>query len=1816
MVTVGANFIPNPVGFAVSLIWTNFMSGIVFGSFAEHPQMHMQNTIYFGTGNRTAPSNKIDLQGAFVCFANDRGPSVFMVDYDRDGKDDIMIGCPNMGVDSSGNETGRIDFSVAQSRARGQFEGTGPFLSLPYGVSVPLNGSTTATRLDPLPRPAVYDIDGDSLQDIVSCKDQKTIELRLRPSPTKVFPSIATTSLTANPAVGSGKDPLCGSSKATYRVMDLDGDGSPDLLVRGEDGWKALRFQAATPSSAAKISWQPVALVDTGTSPSGDGLAIGDFNGDGLADIWNTRGDSAVIWLNSGDGRFWSRPLARPRPLINGTSPMFNGKTAVLDFNGDSRSDLFEQWTLDKLAPQHFAQIPDNPLTALTATQVHIQYIDIFDLLHEDTFRLASDLDGDGNIDLLSTQGAFYGKGVKNRLLSHVVDGVGNVTAITYDDAGTYQTDARCQGSSWPEKCLPRMTGLVGSHQEGFLGSNGDVLERRYTYQNVNGRMNTTGQGWLGFDRRVITEKSGAAPPRVVTIDYKPIARYDLQGNPTQATTPPYIYPLANLPKVITTDQVGDPGLLIEQPPPLQSGFFSRRMRVENTWRVNLSASNRPFPFVGSRFTTTYDRAETQASPRPFDDNGTLLTECSDSFSPDSYGNITIEDQRCQELFGTAIERNLTIKTIIPDPTNWFVTNPKHVSVQSSRATTAIQDFEMTYQGNLVASVTRSLNSDDKRRVTTYARDEFGSVRTVTEEVATGQPARVTGITYDTDNVFPTTVTNPKNQTTLLRFDARWGTPKAVVDPNQISVQRGYDDFGRLVEVVGPDGTTTISFASSPVSTLDTAAGHAEPRVEVRVERQGTNGTPGGLDIKDYDNYGRVVRTTTPGFDADVVQEQTYDTRGRLNAATLPHTGTSTQAAHVGYSYDELNRLTQVTNSDKDKSAKRIQYASSASLAPNFQQWLNGFTCGGLPVASCAVEFALTIDEEGRRNVAIYDHRGMIVRSIDGDNVDNTERSSNYGYGAFNRLVEARDNLGLVTSFTYDNYGRRTVQTDPDVGPSSSTYNGFDELVTSRDPKQQVRTYHHDELGRLDSIVDDAGTTQWIYDQGVNAIGRISETISPPTPQNAAGQHVRYTYEDPTETSNRGLVRTIDSIVDGTAYDISFEYDDLGRTLRVHYPVLATGAPIVAQYGYAPSGMLTKLDEVGGATPKPIWEIKQAFQGHLVQREDFGNGAISTYGYDADRHWLNNQATTIGASTPQQLEYTPFHNGRIQFRIDHVSQSQREHVYDNVNRLSSITDTFAGGASQATSYGYDPLGNITARGSRTINYLAGQPHLIDTAGSNTYHYDANGNVDQRSGPDVPSGFQSFEYTPFDLPSLIQTGSAGTARNTRFEYTADEMRAVRRDDDDKTRRFVGGIYQHLVSAAGDTLEERFQLFAGSRQIGEIVRSNGNDRTLFFHTDILGTVSTITDNNRAEFTQTFDPFGMPLDVPNPSITREGFTGHEHDLDLGLVDMKGRIYDPLAARFTTADPILQAPFFSQGLNRYSYVFNDPINHTDPSGFLEEDEQALIAGFAYFGLIVAADLSHLGTMNAAGGLGGVAGYALNKLGIGTGLAGQAVPGTSGTVSMSGAQAVPTTTGTSTASPNAAAGNRGGVRPEQPNFELPGKGPDQRQAAIATCGSEFHRAHPELACVPAGTSALDAPGFAPIGMVEEVGVSAGGRILNWLLRLFGRGGAAARELGEFNIRQVGNFLMSSRSGLVGKTFVTEIENIGNVGAQAATKADFAALANAFEVEARAAGATNLEIRGVTIMNKGFLRLEGLARELGYSVKDVGQTTITFVKGL
>ena len=68
----------------------------------------------------------------------------------------------------------------------------------------------------------------------------------------------------------------------------------------------------------------------------------------------------------------------------------------------------------------------------------------------------------------------------------------------------------------------------------------------------------------------------------------------------------------------------------------------------------------------------------------------------------------------------------------------------------------------------------------------------------------------------------------------------------------------------------------------------------------------------------------------------------------------------------------------------------------------------------------------------------------------------------------------------------------------------------------------------------------------------------------------------------------------------------------------------------------------------------------------------------------------------------------------------------------------------------------------------------------------------------------------------------------------------------------------------------------------------------------------------------------------------ITDRGYTGHEHLVGVGLINMNGRLYDPAFHRFLSPDNSLQEPGNTQNYNRYGYCLNNPFKYTDENGEL----------------------------------------------------------------------------------------------------------------------------------------------------------------------------------------------------------------------------------------------------------------------------------------
>ncbi|MFH0769583.1 MAG: RHS repeat-associated core domain-containing protein [Chloroflexota bacterium] len=78
----------------------------------------------------------------------------------------------------------------------------------------------------------------------------------------------------------------------------------------------------------------------------------------------------------------------------------------------------------------------------------------------------------------------------------------------------------------------------------------------------------------------------------------------------------------------------------------------------------------------------------------------------------------------------------------------------------------------------------------------------------------------------------------------------------------------------------------------------------------------------------------------------------------------------------------------------------------------------------------------------------------------------------------------------------------------------------------------------------------------------------------------------------------------------------------------------------------------------------------------------------------------------------------------------------------------------------------------------------------------------------------------------------------------------------------------------------------------------------------------------------------PYGERRNSQGTLGTDKLFTGQRLD-DTGLYYYGARYYDPTIGRFISPDTIVPQSANPQALNRYSYVLNNPLRYTDPTGY-----------------------------------------------------------------------------------------------------------------------------------------------------------------------------------------------------------------------------------------------------------------------------------------
>ena len=240
------------------------------------------------------------------------------------------------------------------------------------------------------------------------------------------------------------------------------------------------------------------------------------------------------------------------------------------------------------------------------------------------------------------------------------------------------------------------------------------------------------------------------------------------------------------------------------------------------------------------------------------------------------------------------------------------------------------------------------------------------------------------------------------------------------------------------------------------------------------------------------------------------------------------------------------------------------------------------------------------------------------------------------------------------------------------------------------------------------------------------------------------------------------------------------------------------------------------------------------------------------------------------------------------------------------------------------------------------------------------------------------------WTDFNQPDTLSYRGKSVA----FSYDAGYKRVKEITTDGATVRTlflvhpdnVGGLgferEETRVSGGVTRNESRHYISVGGSVIAVVKTLNDSgtvssdvNLTNYWHKDGLGSIVAVTNASGLVLERmAYDAWGrrqrdtgrVDPDI-DPANGNRGFTGHEHLDELGLIHMNGRVYDPFLGRFLSADSVIEAPQLLQSYNRYSYVLNNPLKYTDPSGHCIWD--FCIAEIAAF--IVGYELTQHGNSN-----------------------------------------------------------------------------------------------------------------------------------------------------------------------------------------------------------------------------------------------------------
>ena len=1317
---------------------------------------------------------------------------------------------------------------------------------------------------------------------------------------------------------------------------DFDGDGAVDFITMtaGDYGWffgnryhgffsspqkQIINKQMAFPENL----WSDIKVITDAPI-----LMIIDFDGDGKMELFAINGSSSTIYSVSYSTLYSTYSI---QSIYSTTSITSANRVFVGDFNGDKKTDLLVRnystsWTI------YFS---NGKQLALGQPFTFNQTVNMTGSYSDDKIIVA-DFNGDGKSDILHGYNYFVG-------------GIATTSKLNvYFFKGNYSTYPQYYSQLYDYNNILGFVPLTvadlnGDGRNDFINRNSylDPFDMLYIKPNGQERLlqlvtNGDNSG-ATFTYKLLTDNN-TFYNRTISLDNA------ANNYPYNYTRPP-VYAVSKI--TVPNGIGGNINTVFNYQDAILHragrGFlgFKKILSTNNTTNIitetqseintlygllyplktktyfdgtseNLSETQITTTFVDRGNSSLFDKRYFQRIDKTLNIDYVNGRASENNNTYDNYGNITTNIVKTGVLSGSTVTATETVTTT----TTYSVHNtpvpakPDNITVSNARSTASsvTKSTTFTYNTKGLPETTVEFAGTAKAVTTTFGYDNYGNT-TSTIVSATGLISLSSTFTYDAQGQFliaKQTGTGANAQSESYSYHIVWGKPTSITSSDCLTTTFEYDAFGRLKKTNLPEG-----YATTTTYNWDVTNGNVYYTL---------TSAPGNSDVKTwFDLLGRKTKTQMEGFNAQwLTQQITYDAKGNVSTQTNNYYSGESPIVTIN-SYDQYNRLTSTSNVLQTLNYTYTKLSSGQ-------------------VKSTVTNGNATTQTSSKTT----DATGKIVNSVDkGGQLDFT-------YDGWGNQTEVKHGSTILITNVYDSYGRQTSLTDKNAGTITYVHNAFGQLTNQTDANNNAYTMTYDNLERIKTRQGPEGTTT--YDYYINGSCK-NNSLSKVTGFNDVIKE--YTYDNMRRLASEKV--TMD---DGSIFTTNYTYNQYGDLTQTTYP-----SGLIIKNVYDNNGILTSVNpgNNNGNEPSTLFTgtTMDGF-GHYTGYS-LGNGLSSVNIYNSG---LPGRFTTTGI---QDLKFT-FDNAILNLtqRKDFIKNKTENFQYDDLNRLVSCSL----GATQQLAMNYDgsssfSMGNITSK-TDAGNYVY-----------NTNKIHAISYITNPVGPQVPPDViaqtqQDITYTAFQKTSSV----IELPYQVYYTYGPDYQRVksiLKYNNSVKETKYYVGNYEKQTTPSGT--REIHYITGGNGLCAIIVKENGAYTYYFTYTDYLGSILTVTNQTGGLFAeQNFDAWGRYRN-PNtwqytaipvqPDWLYRGYTGHEHLTRFNLINMNGRMYDPLTGRMMSPDNYVPDPFNTQAYNRYGYVMNNPFKYNDPSG---EIIVPIIVG-ALFGAFVGATQADLNDMPVIAG-------------------------------------------------------------------------------------------------------------------------------------------------------------------------------------------------------------------------------------------------------